>query len=99
MWARRRRRRLGGPGDGAGDRGSISGKGRQLLKAGFQNFGDAPRFGAAGADLEDESNARPQSVDEGAAELGWEPEGRFDGGPRSLQLRKQGVAGDEVEGC
>ncbi len=86
MLAGGRRRRLGSPGDGAGDRSTISGKGGQLLTAGLQDLRDTPGFGATGANLKDEGNARPQGVDESAAELSREPEGRFDGGPLSLQL-------------
>jgi hypothetical protein len=52
-----RRRRLGSPGDGAGDRSAISGKGSQLLTTGVQDLRDPPGLGAAGADLEDECNA------------------------------------------
>ncbi len=60
MRAGGRRRRLGSPGDGAGDRGTISGKVGQLLTAGLQDFGNTPGFGAAaGANLKDEGNAQP----------------------------------------
>jgi hypothetical protein len=86
MRASGRRRRLGSPGDGAGDRGTISGKVGQLLTACLQDLGNTPGFGAAGANLKDEGNARPQGVDEGAAELSQEPEGRFNEGLMRLQL-------------
>jgi hypothetical protein len=45
-----------------------------------------PRKGGPPVELKNEGDARPQGVDEGAAKLSREPEGRFNGGPVRLQL-------------